>query len=294
MKSGNVLSEYGLLLGLLVVMLMGLLALLGKTNAQLLGSIGQNSGSIQLQNMIQMKFQPASPNADVSQQANPLAPTSYSAGIGVNTTSVDGQRKQITSETINYANELEALAKRLPPGSDVQTWLTVDVIPRVRTLAAVEGYASNISTLKDKISGSYSDATASSDLTELRNQLVRRTQQFTYMLPGDTVAHTVKPSPELTATIVGILNQAVAGTQTFGVTSQPAPSTGIIQIAKAYDPNTTATNLVNSPYSQSSGYLAIVQNIQQAQANNTINQNTETATSAGNADKMADTASKLP
>lgn len=297
MKPGNVLSEYSMLLGFLALILIGALTLLGNSNARLLGNIGQNAGSTQLQNMMQMKFNANSLGSEgqrASIHDTGLVLSSDIGGIGVNATSIEGQKKLITSQTINYANELEAIADSLPKGSDLQLWLTMNIIPRVRSLAAVEGYASNISTLKDKISGSYNEAAAFADLTEIRNQLVMRTQNFDYMQPGDKAPRIVHPSPELAATVVGILNQAVEGTKAFGITSEPARATGIIQIAKAYDPNTSATNLVNSPYSQSSGYLAIVQSVQQAQADSSINQNTETATIAENADEMEVTATKLP
>jgi Flp pilus assembly pilin Flp len=299
MQRGNVLSEYGLLLGLLAVMLIGVLSLLGKSNAGLLGNLAQSAGSSQVQSMVQLQFNASGQSGGSHSTAagatiGSLAPIGDTAGVSVNTTSVEGQKKQITAQTISYGDELETLAKGLPQGSDLQLWLTMDIIPRVRSLAAVEGYASNISTLKDTISGSYSADKATADLTELRNELAAKTQNFSYMQPGDKAARIVSPSPELEAAVVGILNQAIAGTKTFGITSEPGPYTGIIQIASAYDSNTSATNLVNRPYSSSSGYLAIVQGVQQAQADGSITQNTETATSAENADNLTDTATKLP
>lgn len=298
MKPGNVLSEYGIVLGLLAVISIGTLTLLGDSKAKLLGNVGQNVGSTRVQNMMQLKFNTSTQDGGGKHQANTgntsLVLLSNNSGSGVNATSIEGQKRDTTYQTISYANELQAIADSLPNGSDLQLWLTMDLIPRVRTLAAVEGYAANISSLQDEISGAYNADTAFADLTEIRNQLIDRTQKFTYMKPGDKAPRKVYPSPELKATIVGILNQAAEGTKTFGVTSEPGAYTGIMQIATAYDPNTTKTNLVNRPYSQSSGYLAIVQSVQQAQVDNSINQNTETATTAEDADKMEDAATKLP
>lgn len=208
---------------------------------------------------------------------------------GVNATSVDGDKKLMENtafETLAYAKRLQEVADNLPEGSE-KLWLTHDVIPRLLSLAAAEGYAAKIPSLQANIkSKSYTNASALKDIATIQSQLIYKTDRYSYVTNHSQGEIFANPSPQLAQQVRSILHQAIQGTETF-VPKQTNKTTisWDIDILKAYGGN---MDLAVDAMSENPGYQEARANVKRAQADGSIKRSAPTERTAKGADTLED------
>jgi hypothetical protein len=204
----------------------------------------------------------------------PMFQISAGASGGVNATSLDGARREMldsTVQTLSLTSRMQKLADDLPRGPE-KLWLTYDLIPRLMSLAAAEGFSAEIPILRDGLADrNYTDKDAMRDISEIRNQLIYKSKIFSYMLEGDTVEQFAKPSPQLQQAVLAIIDEAVRGTEAFIPNPVSAkPNWNIIAMKKGYD--------------------VVETSVKAAQADGSLNQSESAANTAAGADTLKELA----